>query len=262
MLNTQNSHEAREIIRAGEYCGYTTGAAKQNVQGNLIILPKEYAIEFAAFCHRNPKPCPVIGMGTPGDPCLNYTLGDIDIRTDLPKYKVFRFGELVDEPTNINSYWRSDLVVFVLGCSLSFELPLLDAGFQLPHIEKGTIVPMYITNITCNPAGRFQGPMVVSMRSFPKNRVDEVVKITSQFPFVHGGPVHVGDPTAIGIKDLYQPDWGESPDSLSLDHVPMFWACGVTPQVIIQTAKPSLCITHSPGCMLITDLLNKDLSIS
>lgn len=160
MLNIQDSFQAREIIREGKYCGYTTGTANQYVQGNLVILPTEYAVEFAAFCNRNPKPCPLIGMGTPGDPFLNSTLGELDIRTDLPKYRVFRHGELVDEPTDIDSYWQSDLVAFVLGCSLSFELPLLEAGFRLPHIEKGTIVPMYITNRQCNPAGRFSGPMV------------------------------------------------------------------------------------------------------
>jgi uncharacterized protein YcsI (UPF0317 family) len=262
MLDIQDSYQAREIIREGKYCGYTTGVANRYVQGNVVILPAEYAIEFAAFCQRNPKPCPLIGMSTPGDPFLNCTLGELDIRTDVPKYRVFRHGELVDEPTNIDSYWRSDLVVFVLGCSLSFELPLLEAGFHLPHIKRGTIVPMYITNQQCRPAGRFWGSMVVSMRSFPKDRVDEVVRITSKFPSVHGGPVHVGDPNDIGIKNLYQPNWGETPDILPADHVPMFWACGVTPQVVIQKAKPSLCITHSPGCMLITDLLNKDLAVS
>ena len=262
MLDVQDSYQAREIIRAGKYCGYTTGAANQHVQGNLVILPAEYALEFAVFCHRNPKPCPIIGMGTPGDPFLNCTLGEIDIRTDLPKYRVFQYGELIGEPTNIDSHWRADLVAFVLGCSLSFELPLLESGFRLPHIEQGTIVPMYITDQQCRPAGRFWGPMVVSMRSFPKDRAEEVIRITSKFPSVHGGPVHVGDPGAIGIKSLYQPNWGETPDMLPADHVPMFWACGVTPQVVIQKAKPSLCITHSPGCMLITDLLNKDLAVS
>ena len=262
MLKIQDPHQARELIRAGNYCGYTAGAANQYVQGNLVILPTEYAVEFAAFCNRNPKPCPLIGMSTPGDPFFNSTLGDLDVRTDLPKYRVFRHGELIDEPTDINSYWRSDLVAFVLGCSLSFELPLLEAGFHLPHIEQGTIVPMYITDRECKPAGRFFGPMVVSMRSFPKDQADEVVRITSKFPSVHGAPIHVGDPGAIGIQNLYQPNWGESPAPLPADHVPMFWACGVTPQVVIQKAKPSLCITHSPGCMLITDLLNKDLAIS
>ena len=200
MLNIQNSHAAREIIRAGEYCGYTTGVANKNVQGNLVILPSEYALEFAVFCQRNPKPCPIIGMSTPGDPFLNMTLGELDVRTDLPKYKVFRHGELVDEPTDIDSYWRDDLVAFVLGCSLSFELPLIEAGFSLPHIDKGNIVPMYITSQQCRPAGRFWGQMVVSMRSFPKSKAEEVVKITARFPSVHGSPVHVGDPAAIGIQ--------------------------------------------------------------
>ena len=258
MMQITDPREARRIIRAGGYTGHTAGIAPDYVQGNLCILPRDLALDFAAFCQRNPKPCPVIGMGSPGDPLLP-DLGDIDIRTDIPRYRVFRDGKLVDEPTDIRSYWSDDLVTFVLGCSFSFEGAMLEAGIRLQHIERDTTVPMYRTSIECVPAGQFKGPMVVSMRLLSPADAIRAVQITSRFPAVHGAPVHLGLPEAIGVRDLTQPDYGDPPD-MQPGQLPVFWACGVTPQVAVEAARPSLCITHKPGAMLVTDRLNSSLA--
>lgn len=258
MMGMKDSREARGIIRAGDYTGHTAGIAPDFVQGNLCILPSEMAQEFAAFCQRNPKPCPVIGMSAPGDPALP-DLGDIDIRTDLPRYRVFKEGKLVEEPTDIRKYWSDDLVTFVLGCSFSFESPILQEGIRLQHVERDTTVPMYRTSIDCVPAGRFKGKMVVSMRPFTPADAIRAVQITSRFPAVHGAPVHLGLPEAIGIKDLMRPDFGDPPE-MAPGQLPVFWACGVTPQVAIEAARPPICITHKPGSMLITDRKNSSLA--
>lgn len=258
MMRITDPHEARGIIRAGEYAGHTAGIAPDFVQGNLCILPLEAAQEFAAFCQRNPKPCPVIGMGSPGDASLP-DLGDIDIRTDVPRYRVFKNGELVDEPTDIRKYWSGDLVTFVIGCSFSFELPMLQEGIRLQHVARDTTVPMYRTNIECVPAGRFKGTMVVSMRPLSPADAIRAVQITSRFPAVHGAPVHLGLPEAIGIKDIMRPDFGDPPE-IAAGQLPVFWGCGVTPQVAIEAARPSICITHKPGSMLITDKKNTALA--
>ena len=258
MMGLDDPRAARRIIRAGDYTGHTAGIAPDYVQGNLCILPAAWAQEFAAFCQRNPKPCPVIGMGAPGDPTLP-DLGDIDIRTDLPCYRVFKDGKLVEEPTDIGRYWADDMVTFVLGCSFSFELPILQEGIRLQHIERNTVVPMYRTNIDCVPAGRFKGPMVVSMRPFTPANAIRAVQITSRFPAVHGAPVHLGLPEAIGIKDINKPDLGD-PAEIHAGEIPVFWACGVTPQVAIEQARPPICITHKPGSMLITDKKNTSLA--
>jgi uncharacterized protein YcsI (UPF0317 family) len=258
MMSIDDPREARRIIRAGEYSGHTAGIAPEFLQGNLCILPKDFAVEFAAFCQRNPKPCPVVGMGAPGDPSLP-DLGDIDIRTDVPRYRVFKNGTLVDEPTDIRRYWSDELVSFVLGCSFSFELPMLQEGIRLQHIDRNTTVPMYRTNIDCVPAGRFVGKMVVSMRPLAPADVIRAVQITSRLPAVHGAPVHVGFPEAIGIGDLLRPDFGDQPE-IRLGELPVFWACGVTPQVAVEAARPAICITHMPGSMLITDKRNAELA--
>ena len=187
--------EARRMIRSGAYAGHTAGIAPEYVQGNVCILPRELATDFAAFCQRNPKPCPLISMGAPGDPMLK-DLGDVDIRTDVPRYKVFRDGKVVDEPTDIRDIWSDDLVAFVLGCSYSFEYPLLQDGIPLKHIACNSEVPMYRTNIACTPAGPFHGPMVVSMRPLSPANAIRAVQITSRFPNVHGAPVALGFPRA------------------------------------------------------------------
>ncbi len=253
------AHEARRRIRRGEHTGHTSALAAGYVQGNLCILPADYATEFAAYCQRNPKPCPLIGMSAPGDPHLPTLAEDLDIRTDVPCYRVFRHGQLIDEPTDIRELWREDLVAFVLGCSFSFEEALLQAGVPLRYVERGENVAMYKTNIDTVPAGRFGGKMVVSMRAFSPADAIRAIQITSRFPSVHGAPIHIGLPGLIGIDDLERPFAGDPP-RLRADEIPLFWACGVTPQVAIEQARPPLCITHKPGCMVITDLLNASLA--
>ncbi|HUS97911.1 MAG TPA: putative hydro-lyase [Hyphomicrobiaceae bacterium] len=250
---------ARLECRSGTITGHTAGRAPGFVQGNLCILSRQDAMDFATFCQRNPKPCPVVGMSAAGNPAIP-DLGDLDIRTDLPRYRVFRNGECIDEPTDIRKYWSDDLVAFVLGCSFSFEAPLLDAGIQLDHISQDTVVPMYRTNIDCIPAGKFHGRMVVSMRMMTAQDAIRAIQITSRYPSVHGAPIHFGTPETIGITDLMKPDFGDPPPRTTSPLVPVFWACGVTPQSVIINAKPGICITHMPGSMLITDRLNADLA--
>ncbi len=251
--------ELRTRIRSGEFQSHTSGIAEDFVQGNVVILPQKYAKDFAAFCERNPKPCPVLAMGDTGEPMLPSLGQDIDIRTDVPRYRVWRDGKLVSEPTDISALWRDDLVCFVIGCSFSFEWALARQGIVLRHVVEGKNVAMYRTNIPTEAAGAFSGPMVVSMRPLSVSDAARAVEITARYPRVHGAPVHVGDPTVLGISDLQKPDYGDAV-VVKPDEVPVFWACGVTPQAAITQAKPDFCITHAPGAMLITDLLNAQLS--
>lgn len=243
----------RANIRAGRYRGPTTGLATGHLQANVVILPADWAGEFEEFCRRNPKPCPLIAVGEPGVPTLSSLGRDIDIRTDVPCYRVFRHGALVDEPVDITRLWRDDLVVFVIGCSFTFEFALLRAGIPLRHILSGRNVAMYRTSIACEPAGRFTGRMVVSMRPVARDALSRVREISARYPHAHGSPLHEGDPAAIGIADLARPDFGD-PIEILPDEVPVFWACGVTPQAILEGARPPFCVTHAPGCMLVTDL--------
>ena len=224
-----------------------------------MILPKAQADDFLRYCQLNPKPCPVLAVSQPGDPMLPKLGADIDIRTDVPRYRVWRRGELIDEPTNLRALWRDDLVTFVIGCSFSFEQALLDSGLSLRHVDQNRNVAMYRTNIATEAAGPFHGPMVVSMRPLKAKAAIRAIQITSRFPDVHGAPVHLGDPSLIGIADLAKPDYGDAIDVMP-DELPVFWACGVTPQAAIAQAKPEFCITHAPGAMLITDLLNHQLA--
>jgi uncharacterized protein YcsI (UPF0317 family) len=246
-------------IRSGDFSGPTAGLAAGNVQANLVILPKALAHDFLRFAQANPKPCPVLAVSEPGDPGLPGLGEDLDIRTDLPKYRVWRHGELREEPLDIRHVWQDDLVSFALGCSFSFEQALVEEGIELRHMTCGSNVPMYRTNIRCMPAGRFAGPLVVSMRPLAPADAIRAIQITSRFPSVHGAPVHIGLPEAIGIEDLATPDYGDSVP-MREGELPVFWACGVTPQAVIAEAKPDFCITHAPGSMLITDLLNTKLA--
>lgn len=251
--------QARRSIRNGAWTGATSGLAGGYVQGNVVILPKALADDFLRYCQRNPKPCPLLAVSEPGQPQLPALGADVDIRTDVPGYRVWRRGEIVAEPTDIRDLWRDDLVSFVIGCSFSFEEALLEAGIPVRHIEQGRNVPMYRTSIATAAAGPFQGPLVVTMRPMPAAAVIRAIQVTSRFPDVHGAPVHLGDPSLIGIRDLASPDYGEAVDVRS-GEIPVFWACGVTPQAAIARAKPEFCITHAPGAMLITDLLNRQLA--
>lgn len=251
--------QARQRIRRAEWAGHTSGLADEHVQGNVVILPAQWVADFLLFCQRNPKPCPLLAVSAPGEALLP-TLGhDIDIRTDVPRYRVWRDGELVAEPTDISELWTADLVTFVIGCSFSFEQALLNAGLPLRHVAQGRNVAMYRTSIATKPAGPFSGPMVVSMRPLRAADAIAAVQITSCYPDVHGAPVHIGDPSLIGIADLAKPDYGDAVEIMP-DELPLFWACGVTPQAAIQQARLPLCITHAPGAMLITDLLNHQLA--
>ena len=243
----------RGLIRRGEITEQTGGMALGFMQGNLAILPADLALDFARYCQRNPKPCPLVGVTDTGDPMLP-TLGrDIDIRSDISAYNVYRDGELSDTINDITDLWRDDLVAFVLGCSYSFEEALLADGVPMRHLEEDYLVPMYISNIQTVPAGPFHGPTVVSMRPMPMEEAIRAVEITAHFPMTHGKPVHLGDPAEIGIGPLDQPAWGDVPH-IRPGEVPVFWACGVTPQAAVMAAKPPLCITHRPGSMLITDI--------
>lgn len=254
-----NGRDVRLAARAGTLQGQTSGLAPGFVQGNLAILPRDLAGDFLRFCHLNPKPCPVIGLTEPGSPHVPALGDDIDLTTDLPRYRVWRHGELVEEPTDIRHLWRDDLVGFVIGCSFSFEEALIEDGVPLRHVACGANVAMYRTTIPCAPAGPFAGPLVVSMRPLKAADAIRAIQITSRFPAVHGAPVHLGDPTLIGISDLSRPDYGD-PVEVRADEVPVFWACGVTPQAVIAAVKPAFAITHAPGCMLVSDRRNSQLA--
>jgi uncharacterized protein YcsI (UPF0317 family) len=251
---------ARLSVRAGLHRGPTAGLAPGFVQGNLAILPQKIAADFLRFCQRNPKPCPVIGTSAPGDWRVPELGNDLDIRTDLPRYRVWRQGELVAEPETVADFWRDDLVSFVIGCSFSFEEALLAEGIELRHITQRCNVPMFRTSIATEEAGPFHGPMVVSMRPLTPADAIRAVQITTRFPSVHGAPVHIGKPELIGIKDVMKPDYGDAVEVRD-DELPVFWACGVTPQSVIATVKPDFCITHYPGSMLVTDRKNTEFAI-
>ena len=249
----------RHRIRGGAFSGQTSGLAPGNVQANLVVLPRADAFDFLRFAQANPRPCPVLAVSEPGSPSFPTLGADLDIRTDLPRYRVWRDGALVAEPTDVRDVWRDDLVSFAIGCSFSFEEALIEAGIEVRHIACGCNVPMYRTNIPCVPGGRFHGPMVVSMRPLKPADAIRAVQITSRYPSVHGAPVHIGLPAAIGITDLGRPDYGDAVP-VGADELPVFWACGVTPQAVIAQARPEFCITHAPGAMLITDVRNATLA--
>jgi uncharacterized protein YcsI (UPF0317 family) len=251
---------ARRAARAGRLSCQTSSVAPGFVQGNLVILPQDLAGDFLRFCQRNPKPCPVLGVTDPGDPLMPALGADLDLRTDLPRYRIWRDGELVEEPTDILGHWRDDLVGFVIGCSFSFEEALLADGLEIRNVSQGVNVSMYRTSLACAPSGPFSGPLVVSMRPFRPADAIRAVQITSRFPSVHGAPVHLGFPEQIGIADLARPDYGDAV-AIHPDELPLFWACGVTPQAVIAAARPRFAITHAPGAMLVTDLLNSQLAM-
>lgn len=252
--------EIRGRIRRDQLVRPTAGLAEGYVQANLAIVPKAMAYDFLLFAQRNPKPCPILDVTDVGSPEPRLIAPGSDLRYDIPKYRIYKAGEVVDEVLNLAGYWREDLVAFLLGCSFTFETALLNAGVPVRHIEENRNVPMYITNIECRPAGQFHGRMVVSMRPVPQEKVVRAVQVTSRFPAVHGAPVHVGDPLLIGIADLDRPDFGDAV-TIRSGEVPVFWACGVTPQAVAMTTKPELMITHAPGHMFICDIRDEDLAV-
>jgi uncharacterized protein YcsI (UPF0317 family) len=251
---------ARRAIRSGTYAGYTAGIAAGYVQANVCILPRAYAEDFLLYCQRNPKPCPLLARSDPGDPGLPSLAEDLDIRTDIARYHVFRDGELVQEVGEISSIWSDDLVTFALGCSFSFEEALQQAGLRLKFLERGSVAGVYVTNIATVPAGPFQGPLVVTMRAFKPADAIRAVQVTSRFPNVHGAPVHLGNPGQIGV-DLTRRYHNVGDGEVAGDELPVFWACGLTPQLAVKNARPPLCITHAPSYMLITDVRNAALAV-
>lgn len=246
------ARRARLVIRAREHTGPTAHLAPGCVQANLAVLPRVLAPDFIAFARRNPKPCPIIEIVEWG-PLARTTAPGSDLRTDLPRYRLFVDGVHTESATDAVAWWRDDLVSVLLGCSFSFETALMRAGLPVRHVEQGRNVPMYITDRACEPAGDFAGPLVVSMRPMPEAMVDQARRITEAYPQAHGGPLHAGDPALLGIADLHNPDFGD-PVDIRDNEVPMFWACGVTPQLAIANATPDIAITHEPGHMFITDL--------
>ena len=249
----------RSRCRSGEFTGPTSGLAPGRAQANLVVLRERDAADFAIFTERNPKPCPVIEVTDPGATEPVGSAPGADLSTDLPRYRVFVDGVLESEPLEVASWWRDDLVSFLIGCSFTVEGALIEAGLSLRHVEEAKNVPMYITNRLCAPAGDFSGELVVTMRPIPEDRVADAVETTARFPGAHGAPIHVGDHEELGIEALSRPDFGESV-SIREGEVPVFWACGVTPQMAILHAKPELAITHAPGHMFVTDLADAALS--
>jgi uncharacterized protein YcsI (UPF0317 family) len=251
--------EIRNLIRKGKWNKPTAGLAMGYAQANLVILPQKYAFDFLLFSQRNPKPCPLLEVLEPGEFRTKFLSLDADIRTDIPLYNIYRKGRLQNTIKEIKNFWKEDFVSFLLGCSFSFEEAMLRAKIPVRHIEENKNVPMFITHIPCKPAGVFHGPMVVTMRPIPSEQVTRAVQITSRYASVHGAPIHIGEPSAIGIKDLRKPDFGD-PVTVKKGEIPVFWACGVTPQAVVMKARPDLCITHVPGHMFISDLLNEELA--
>jgi len=259
MSNFATAVEVRAACRAGKLTQPTPGHAPGFVQANLVVLPKELAFDFLLFCHRNPKPCPLLDVTEPGDPIPRMAAPDADLRTDLPRYRIWKNGTLIDEPTHVTHYWRDDLVSFLLGCSFTFEAALIAAGIPVRHVEQNCNVPMYKTSIPCTSAGVFSGPLVVSMRPLTPAQAISATTICIRFPKAHGAPIHLGDPTAIGIGDLNRPDFGDAVE-IRPGEIPVFWACGVTPQAALVQARPDFAITHSPGHMFVTDMRDVDLA--
>lgn len=250
--------QVKKLIRKGEIDFQTSGMCNGYAQANLCILPKEYAFDFLLYCMRNPKPCPILEVGDVGSREIKEMAEYGDICTDFPKYRIWKNGELVEEVTDISEYWQDDFVYFLIGCSFSFESELLEADVPVRHIEENRNVPMFNTNIALKPAGKFHGNMVVSMRPIPDELVVKAVNVTAAMPRVHGAPVHIGNPKAIGIEDVNCPDYGDSV-TINDGETPVFWACGVTPQNAVMQTKPPIAITHSPGHMFITDVKNVSL---
>ncbi|OQR98431.1 hypothetical protein ACHHYP_08666 [Achlya hypogyna] len=249
----------RELCRSGSYADNSAGFAPGYAQANLVILPKEHAYDFLLFCQRNPKPCPLLEVSDVGAVEMTRTAPGSDIRTDLPKYRIYEHGKLTAEISDIRDYWRDDLVTFLLGCSFSFEGALANAGLNVRHWEEKCNVPMYRTNVPCDSAGVFSGKLVVSMRPYKPRDGIKAAMITGRYPNVHGSPVHMGNPADIGIADINRPDYGDVV-TIREGEVPVFWACGVTPQAVLLASRPAFAITHAPGHMFVTDIANESLA--
>ena len=262
-MNLENTlirtgRDARLAIRGGHYRGDTSSMAPGYVQANLAIIPSAWAYDFLKFCQRNPKPCPLLGVGETGQVAIPGLAEDLDIRRDVSGYRVWRDGRLAGDVPDLMELWQKDWVTFAIGCSFSFEQALQANGITVRNVEQDVNVSMFITNIQTERSGPFGGPLVVTMRPMKAKDAIRAVQITARYPKVHGAPIHFGDPAQIGIRDLSRPDYGDAVQ-LHEGEVPVFWACGVTPQTAIQQAGLPICVTHVPGHMLVTDLLNSEL---
>ncbi|WP_123800245.1 putative hydro-lyase [Limosilactobacillus fermentum] len=257
-LTNLSPAEFRRLVRTGDFTSPTSGYCPGYTQANLVIVPQRYAYDFLLLAQRNPRPCPVLEVSDAGSRGLTNFATDVDLANDFPKYRVYRGGELNEEVTSVERLWQDDSVSFLIGCSFSFEAELLAAGIEVRHITEEVNVPMYNTSLPLQGAGALHGNMVVSMRPIPASQVAKAVEVTAAMPRVHGAPIHVGNPASLGIKDLSHPDYGD-PVTIKDGELPVFWPCGVTPQNAIMQSKLPLVITHAPGHMLITDVLNADL---
>lgn len=257
-LSRASGGDIRRLARSGALRGPTPGLALGYVQANLVVVPRELAFDFLLFCQRNPKPCPLLDVTERGSAEPVGVAPGADLRTDLSCYRIYRHGEVVEEPGDVTDHWRDDHVAFLIGCSFTFESALMQAGLPLRHVEMGCNVPMYRTNRPCRPAGIFHGPIVVSMRPMTPEQAIVATQICSRFPRAHGAPIHFGDPAALGIRDVARPDFGDAV-AIRPGEIPVFWACGVTPQAVAMEAKPPFLITHKPGHMFVTDLHDWEL---
>lgn len=260
-MNDYSKTSPEEIwkrIRTGEIDYPTAGMCAGYAQANLVILPKQYAEDFKKFAKKNPKPCPILEV-IEGTPDIHDMGEGANIVTDVPRYRIYENGVFTKELTDVSEYWKEDSVAFLIGCSFSFEEALMRAGIEVRHIAMGCNVPMFKTNIQCESAGVFKGPMVVSMRPMTPENAQIAKEITDRYPNVHGGPVQIGNPEEIGVKDVMKPDYGDAVEFRE-GEIPVFWACGVTPQAAIENAKLPLVITHAPGHMYITNVLNTELN--
>ncbi len=259
-LTSLSPREIRTLIREGRWKGGTEGVAKGYTQANLVIVSKEAAFDFLLFCLRNPKPCPIVEVTDPGSPMIRRVADNADLRTDLSRYCIYQHGELTAEVEDITEYWDDSLVGFLIGCSYSFETALLNANIPLKHIEEDKVVSVYQTDIPCSPAGQFSGPMVVSMRPIKHHQVVRAVQVTSRFPATHGAPIHMGDPSVIGISDLNDVCYDTWQAPIESDETPVFWGCGCTPQAVALASKPDFMITHKAGHLFITDTLSEEIA--
>lgn len=240
-------HEARSAL----FTGPTAGHAPGMLQLNLVALPKRYAFDFLLFAQRNPKPVPMVEVLEAGRYESRYAPGS-DVRSDLPRYRIFMDGHPAGEVLDAREAWREDFITFLIGCSFTFEAALERADIPVRHVEEAKNVPMYITNRATESAGLFSGPLVVSMRPIPTEELVRVTTVTARYPRAHGAPLHIGDPAALGILSLDHPDFGQAV-TIKGGEVPVFWGCGVTPQLALQQAKVPLAVTHAPGHMFVTD---------
>ena len=254
-----SSKEIRKRIRLEQYNNHTSGLAANKLQANIVILPNEYSNDFYKFCKLNAKACPLVGQTKLNNPYFETLGDDIDIRSDVPLYNIYKNVNLISSTLNIKEYWNDNFIAFAIGCSFSFEEALLNAGLEIDHITNNKVVPMYRTNIKNKKSGPFNSTMVVSMRIFNQKDVNKVKQVSANFSFAHGDPIHIGDPIEIGINDICSPDWGDCPRKKNDNELYVFWACGVTPQNAIIEAKIPFCITHTPGHMLITDISESSL---